>query len=254
LGENTIQSNRVGLVTATFILVSLSGWTADAAPLAGFTSLFNGKTLNGWTIKCKPEDKELAVRFWRVDNGAILADSLGHKEHDYVWLATDKEYGDFELRLRFQVGRGINGNSGIQVRSRYDEEAGYLDGPQIDINPPGAWRTGMIWDETRGSQRWLYPNLPKGKWVNEVMTPKGFKFVYGDEANGWNDLRIVAAGMKIKAWLNDVLVTNCDGTGVLDDAVHQQHKVGRRGIIGLQIHTHDELKIRFKDIRVKESR
>lgn len=233
------------------ILGMVSPITHAATP-EGFTKLFDSKTLNGWTIKCKPKDMDLAANFWTVDSGNIVADSMNHKEHDYVWLATNKEYGDFELRLRFQVERGIPGNSGIQIRSRYDDEAGYLDGPQIDINPPGPWRTGMIWDETRGSQRWLYPKVPEGKWVDESMAPKGFKFVYANQGRGWNDLRIVAEGMKIKAWLNEILVTDYDGTGVLDDAVHRQHNVGRKGTIALQIHTHDELKIRFKDLGIKE--
>ena len=225
---------------------------ALATPPEGFTALFDGKTLNGWTIKCKPADKDLAAKFWTVSNGAIAADSLGHKEHDYVWLTTNREYADFDLRLRFQTERGIQGNSGIQIRSRYDDAVGYLDGPQLDINPPAPWRSGMIWDETRGSQRWLFPKVPQGKWVDESMAPKGFKFVYADQGSGWNDLRIVAKGLKIQAWLNEIQVTDYDGTGELDDAVHQQHNVGRKGVIALQIHIHDELKIRFKDLSIKD--
>jgi hypothetical protein len=248
---NTMQSNRIGLVAATFVLMSLLGWTAESAPPDGFKPLFDGKTLDGWTIKCKPTDKDLAATFWGVDHSTIVANSLGHKDHDYVWLVTNSEYTDFDLRLRFQVERGVKGNSGVQIRSRYDDKAGYLDGPQIDINPPGPWRTGMIWDETRGSQRWLYPNVPKGKWVDESMAPKGFKFFYAEEGNGWNDLDIRAEGLKVQAWLNGVQVADFDGIGVLDDKVHRDRNVGQRGAIALQIHTHDELKIRFKDIRIK---
>jgi len=222
-----------------------------AAP-AGFTTLFDGRTLNGWKIKCKPADNDVAAKFWTVEHGAIMANSLGHKDHDYVWLTTDCEFADFELRLCFQTERGISGNSGIQIRSRYDDVAGYLDGPQLDINPPGPWRSGMIWDETRGSQRWLFPKVPQGKWVDESMAPKGFKFFYADQGSGWNDLRIVVQGFKVKAWLNDIQVTDYDGSGELNDAIHREHNVGVKGIIALQIHTHDELKIRFKDLFVKE--
>ena len=103
-------------------------------------SLFNGNDLTGWTVKCKPEDREKG--FWRVDKGTILANSMGQKGHDYVWLVSNKEYTDFVLRLRFQMFRDSPGNSGVQIRSRYDDEDGWLDGPQVDINPPGPWRTG----------------------------------------------------------------------------------------------------------------
>jgi hypothetical protein len=37
----------------------------------------------------------------------------------------------------------------------------------------------------------------------------------------------------------------------LDDELHQKLKVGAKGMIGLQIHSNDELKLRFKDIRLK---
>jgi len=39
---------------------------------------------------------------------------------------------------------------------------------------------------------------------------------------------------------------------VLDDELHRQHRVGAKGVIGLQIHANDEIKLRFKDIRIKE--
>lgn len=216
----------------------------------GWRPLFNGKDLTGWTVKCKPQDA--GKTFFRVDGGTILADSMGQKDHDYIWLATEREYADFTLRLRFQAYRDNPGNSGVQFRSRYDDGAGYLDGPQIDINPPGPWRTGMIWDETRGSQRWLYPDVPRGKWVNESMAPPSLAFKYSDQGDGWNTLEIRAAGPRVRAVLNGGTVTDYDGTGVLDDAVHRQHSVGQHGIIALQIHTHDELRIRFAAIEIHE--
>jgi len=102
--------------------------------------------------------------------------------------------------VQWQAFRDSPGNSGVQMRSRYDDAAGYMDGPQVDINPPGPWRTGMIWDETRGSGRWLYPDVPRGKWVNETMAAPGLRFLYSDD--GWNDLEITAVGMKLRAVLN----------------------------------------------------
>lgn len=220
----------------------------------GFVPLFDGRSLAGWTVKCQPGDRELAKKFWRVAGGAIMADSFGHKNHDYVWLVSDQEYADFVLRLRFQVARGIKGNSGVQFRSRYDDEAGHMDGPQIDINPAGPWRTGMIWDETRGGRGWLFPRVAKGQSVEESLAPKGFKFFWADEGRGWNDLEISALGMKIQARLNGVVVTDYDGGGVLDDAIHQQRRVGRLGGIALQLHAREELRLGFKDLRIKKVR
>jgi len=212
--------------------------------------LSNGRDLTGWTVKCKPADRD--KDFWRVDDGTILADSLGFKGHDYVWLVTNEEYGDFILRLRFQMYRESPGNSGIQIRSRYDDEAGWLDGPQIDINPPGPWRTGMIWDETRGSKGWLCPDVPKGQWVNQAMANPELVCYYADEGPGWNTFEIKAVGTRITAVLNGVMVTDYDGAGVLDDETHATHNVGLKGHLALQIHRNDQLKIRFKDLAIRE--
>ena len=215
-----------------------------------WTCLFNGKDLTGWTVKCIPVDSDR--EFWRVEDGAILADSIGRKKHDYVWLLTDRQYNDFVLRLRFQAYRDSPGNSGVQVRSRYDDQAGWLDGPQIDIHPPGPWRSGMIWDETRSVNRWLYPDVPKGEWVNPSMANPDLVFYYSDEDPGWNDLEITAVGTRLTAHLNGIKVMDYDGDGVLNDKVHKTRNVGMDGHIALQIHRNDELKIRFKDIHIKD--
>lgn len=238
------------LLTCVWIL-SLCGCTpGPRGEAAQWRPLFNGHDLTGWTVKCKPADQN--KDFWRVDDETIVADSLGAKGHDYVWLLSDKEYSDFILRMRFQAYRESPGNSGVQIRSRYDDEAGWLDGPQIDINPSGPWRTGMIWDETRGSKRWLYPAVPKGQWVNQTMANPDLSFYYADEEPGWNTLEIRAVGTKVAVLLNDVPVTDYDGAGVLDDETHAGRNVGLRGHIALQIHRNDQLRIRFRDITIRE--
>jgi len=215
-----------------------------------WTSLFNGKDLSGWTVKKVPADKD--KQYWSVKDGCIQANSLGDKDHDYVWLLSDKEYGDFTLRLSYQMEKNMTGNSGVQIRSRYDDEAGWLDGPQFDIHPSGHWRTGMVWDETRDNKRWLYPEIPQDTWVDESMSSPDMFYYYSDEGDGWNDLEITARGTQFFAVLNGVPIMRYDGSGVLDDETHQKWNVGMRGHIALQIHTGDELKIRFKDINIRE--
>ena len=245
--------SRLQQVLPLFLMaaLALAGCASSSRTTGeGWKSLFNGRDLAGWTVKTKPADRDMG--FWRVEDGAIVADSMGQKRHDYVWLLTDEEYSDFVLRLRFQAYRDSPGNSGVQIRSRYDDEAGWLDGPQIDINPPGAWRTGMIWDETRGSKRWLYPEVPKGEWVDPSMAAPELVFHYADDEPAWNTLEIRAVGTEITARLNDVLVTEYDGQGVLNDETHRKHQVGMDAHIALQIHRGDQLRIRFKDISIRK--
>jgi len=226
---------------------SATDWVRETA----WRSLFNGRNLDGWTVKCKPEDK--TKKIWSVSNGEIVADSMAYDDHDYVWLVSNRQYTNFILRLRFKVDRDCKGNSGVQIWSRYDETNYYMHGPQVDINPPQPWRTGMIWDETKGNQRWISPNLPAGKWVDETMVKPGFKFYFSDEGEGWNDLGIVARNNKIRVVLNGVIVNEFDGKGILDDEIHRSQNVGTYGYIAIQVHTKDKVKIRFKDIKIVEA-
>ena len=46
-------------------------------------------------------------------------------------------------------------------------------------------------------------------------------------------------------------LTRFDGTGILDDAAHRSHNVGLHGHLALQLHAGDDLKIRFKDLRIR---
>lgn len=211
-------------------------------------SLFNGKDLGGWAVQCQSTDKEKT--YWSVADGSILLDSLGDAGHNYVWLQSNGEYADFELKLKFQIYKGMKGNSGVQIRSRYDKQAEWLDGPQLDIHPQTPMRAGLIYDETRGTRRWIFPSLQKGDHrIPKEQTNPAVKLVYGE--NTWNEMHIVAKGTHIKCIVNGEVASDFDGSGILDDADHTKHHVGLKGHIALQLHTKSELKARFKDIQVR---
>ncbi|WP_111710250.1 3-keto-disaccharide hydrolase [Lutibacter citreus] len=223
-----------------------------------WTSLFNGENLNGWEVMSIKEDKK--YNFWTVKNGAIEVNSMGTPDHDYMWLQTNKEYADFVLKLKFQSHRESPGNSGVQIRSRYDMQTveksgkgkGWLDGPQVDIHPSGSWRTGLIYDETRGHQRWIYPSLPNWEIKKETYAKKLVPHYFADEAPYWNDLVIICKGNRIKTIVNNIVVSNYDGTGILDDVWHKKYKIDKKGHIAFQLHRNNQLKIAFKDIVIKE--
>jgi len=216
-----------------------------------WTSLFNGKNLDGWVVKCRPEDKD-KTGYWKVADGAITAETPPDSNHNYIWLLTEKEYGDFALRLKVQTYGESTGNSGVQVRSRYDDEADWLDGPQVDINPPGPWRCGFIYDETREAKVWLWPDVGRPANAKPEHAPEGWKWSHADDEDAWNDVEIVCRGTRIKTIINGVTIADYDGSGRLDDDAHRSHNVGLNGHIGLQIHSGKQLLIRFKDVELKE--
>ena len=247
---------RACLVPLLLLGQTLSALSAPASAeskSSPWVSLFDGRTLAGWKVRCLPFDADKT--FWSVRDGAILCDSLGRKEHQYVWLMHESEWSDFELELEFQPFRVSPGNTGVQIRSRYDASpaapnGGWLDGPQIDIHPPAPFRTGLIYDETRTEKRWIFPSLPNAK-IEPRPTPAGYVFRYAEDNDGWNRLRIVARGPMITTELNGVTTAIFDGAGILDNEAHRRLEVGLRGQIALQLHIRDELKIRYRAIRIR---
>ena len=218
--------------------------------------LFNGKNLDGWEVKCVEKDK--GKGYWKVDNESILCDTRGNTDHEYIWLQTKEEFSDFELRLKFQANRKMTGNAGVQVRSRYDENAkvdgdviGWLDGIQIDINPIDPFRNGYIYDETRTERRWINPSLPDWKISKEKYAPKKIIYYSDNEGPKWNDMRIICKGMQITTFVNNVKISDYDGTGVLDSEGHKKYNVSTKGHIALQLHKKSNNFIRYKDIKIR---
>lgn len=241
---------RTHLAFAAALIFVLASSSPAADEAVGFVSLFDGKTLDGWTFLGKQYDKRWNM--WKVDEGTLLADSSNARDHDDVYLATTKEYGDFVLRLKFQAFRETNGTIGVQFRSRYEPDAYWADGPEVIVDPGRPWRSGMIHDQTRGSKRWLCPDLPSGRDVDLTQANERHKFYYNDQNTNWNELEVSAIGSKVRVVLNGVTVSEFDGKGVLDDKVHQDRNVGQKGIITLHLHAGDRLRMRYKDIDIKD--
>lgn len=241
--------------TALLLLIIFSGiLQLNAKPKKGFTKLFNSKDLSGWSVKCLPADKDKS--FWKVVDGTIECNSLDDARHDYIWLMHEKEFGDFELKLKFQAFKESPGNSGVQFRSRYNanEKADggfWLDGPQVDIDPGTQWRVGLIYDETWGEKRWICPSLKDWK-IEKSNTTHKVKFNLSTDKNPWNELRIVCKGNQVTTFLNGNQVVDFDGKGVLNNAEHIEKNIDKRGYIALQLHNTDKLKMRYKDIYIRE--
>jgi len=252
--------NQTRISPSIFLFSILLIFGMDLHECQGQTwiTLFNGENLDGWTVQCIPADGD--KEYWKVEEACIVCNSLGDKDHDYVWLATDEEFSDFHLKLQFQVFRASPGNSGVQFRSRYDNtdsarNGGWLNGPQADIHGPAAYRTGLIYDETEQVQRWIHPSLPDWQISPEQVPPGALHtrlVFFEDDPQAWNSMEILCQGMQVKTWVNGNPVTDFDASGILDDKLHRLRGSGTMGCIAFQLHSHDELKIKFKDILIRE--
>ncbi|QDV63095.1 3-keto-disaccharide hydrolase [Crateriforma conspicua] len=241
------------MLALLFYSAFLGIYTPASADDGDWQSLFDGKTLSGWHVRCRPEDNDKRG-YWRVEDGVILAQGKSPDRHHYIWLLTDKEYDDFELKLKVQTFADCKGNSGVQVRSRYDDDAFWLDGPQIDIHPAGPWRSGFIYDETRSRKVWLWPDVGRPANAKPEHAPEGWTWQHAGDSDHWNDIRIVCRGTQVQSFVNGIKVADLDGRGILDDADHRRLNVGVKGHIGLQIHPGQDIHLRFKDIHIRTIR
>jgi Domain of Unknown Function (DUF1080) len=96
----------------------------------GFTSLFNGNDLNGWTS----DDTN-----WSVKDGAIYAVSTCEKPTGTIYIYSNIGLaGDFDLKVRMKGTDVVN--SGIQYRSWLTEDLNAPHFPGRGRGPAGAGR------------------------------------------------------------------------------------------------------------------
>jgi len=182
--------------------------------------LFDGNTFEGW------EGNKDTV--WRIEDGALTAGSLQKKQEKNDFLATVKEYGDFDLSLKWRL-EGTEGfvNGGVQIRSRRIPNHHEVIGYQADL---GAGYDGALYDESRRKKMLAQPS---GEILTKAQKPLG----------EWNDYRIRAEGPRIRIWLNGILTVDYTET---DPTIEQ------KGIIAVQIHGNATSVVRYKDIRIEE--
>ncbi|MFT5129094.1 MAG: hypothetical protein ACI8W8_002714, partial [Rhodothermales bacterium] len=212
----TPTASRSASLWGAILLLALFSLPLFAAPI----SLFDGKTLDGWEVI------DTDAQFWRVEDGVIMADSLGKKMPRNTFMFTAKEYDHFEFRCKFRLtGDPKTGlvNSGIQFRSEKLKN-GHAKGYQADIGEPKWW--GCIYDEHR---RGL---IAKSDVSVLKDTLKPF---------GWNDYLIRAKGPVLTLFINGIQTV---------EYIERDAKIPARGRFALQLHSGGICQIAYKDITV----
>ncbi len=156
---------------------------------------------------------------WYVDNGELVCESGPDKEYGY--LSTNEKYKNFELTLQFK--QEANGNSGVFFRSSI--EGVKISGWQVEVAPLHKFTGGIYESYGRG---WIIKPKPEDEqWL---------------KPGKWNTLKIKVINDEVTTWLNGHQMI------YLND-----EKIGQgEGFIALQIHSGGGIKVRWKNIRIKQ--
>ena len=198
------------------ILLALAVTTlAHAAPVP----LADGKTFDGWEGD--------TAKTWRIADGAFVGGSLTEKVPHNEFLATKKEFGNFELRLKFKVvGKEGQVNAGIQFRSQRVPNHFEVSGYQADLGD-GYW--GALYDESRRNKVLVAPDKDA---VLKVL-----------KVGEWNDYVIRCEGPRIQLWINGLKTV---------DYTEADAKIPQKGIVAVQIHGGGKAEAHYRDIVIEE--
>jgi hypothetical protein len=180
-------------------------------------TLFDGKTLTGW---------EGDGSWFKVRDGAIVAGSLDKPIPRNEFLATTREFGNFELRLQVRLTYD-QGNGGIQFRSQRAPNSHEVVGYQADA-AAGYW--GGIYDESR-----------RAKFLGERVKPEILARAL--KPGDWNDYRIRCEGPRIRLWLNDLPTT---------DFTEADPSIPQSGRIAVQIHAGPPAEASYRKLELTE--
>lgn len=189
----------------------------------GFTSLFNGRNLDGWIgnkVSYSAEDGMIVIKPGNDSGGNLY---------------TEKEYADFVFRFEFQLTPGAN--NGLGIRTPTEGDAAYV-GMEL-----------QILDNTASVYAGLEPYQYHGSVYGVIPARRGFLRPVGE----WNYQEVTVKGTKVKVVLNGTIIVDGDiaeaaMNGTIDGKEHPglQNRKGHIGFLG-----HGSV-VKFRNIRIKE--
>jgi hypothetical protein len=197
-----------------FLITPVAVAAAPAKPREdGFTPLFDGKTLSGWTVREGPESA------FYVRDGAITGSPSSMFP---AWLRSEKQYENFDFRCEFFVKGWTDG--GV-----------YLHAPEHGRNTWIGMQVKIFHQQEKeprsNSMGSIFPLIPPSK-VN--VRNKG----------EWNSLRILMDWPQLSLWVNEEQVQDLNV-----ELIPELRYRLRRGYLGLSTLGYP---LRFRNLRIRE--
>lgn len=234
-----VVSSKLFLTIIVVLLANIGNNTSGQQTEDGFVLIFDGKTFNGW---------EGDSTIWRIENGSLVgevtATTIPGANTFLLWNGGQTK--DFELKLEFWITE--NGNGGVNYRSEPVKDTLYaLKGYQADIDGKNI-HTGQSYEE-RG--RGILAKRGEKSLVEYRRKPVAYQFLGKPDAlkksikiNEWNEYHIIAKGNIMQHFTN----------GILMSEVKDNDKILRKfsGVLGLQVHASQPMKVQYRNIRIKQ--
>ena len=188
-----------------------------------FVKLFDGTTLNGWTLVG-------GAGPGYVPRDGILdcpADGGGN-------LFTEKEYSDYVFRFEFKLF--ANSNNGVGIRAPLQGDAAYMGMECQILDDSGS----------------MYTHLEPGQYHSSLYKIVAAKRGALKPVGEWNREEITAIGRHIKVVVNGKVTVDANLNNVTDPAVLAAHPglLRDRGHVGFLGHGPSE--VQFRNIYIKD--
>ena len=207
---------------------------------SGFVSMFDGKTLQGWTVM-----PAKASKAWTVEKGMIVGN--GDKGRSYL-VFENREIADFEMKFCYRFpGKG---NSGVNIRAINDKTGKrQFQGYHVDLGHVGIGKQVLgAWDfHTPGRREracFRGDHLVIDKDDKPTVTRiKGAVTLADIHKGGWNDVHIVVKGNRFAFSINGKPSSEFIEHLPAERRLH-------KGMIQLQLHDPGMI-VHFKDVKIK---
>lgn len=205
----------------SFAAILSSTLVTSAEDEAGFKPLFDGKTLDGWTLTNKQGPGYV------IEDEVLVCPAEGGGN-----LFTSEEYSDFVLR--FEVKMQAGGNNGVGIRSPLEGDPAYV---AMEI---------QVLDDDAEQYANLQPYQFHGSIYGVVAAKRGSLKPAGE----WNEEEIMVNGRHVKITLNGDVIVDANLDDVKDENVLAAHPGLARtsGHIGFLGHG---TRVEFRNIRLK---
>ena len=207
----------------------------------GFVSIFDGKTLEGWSASF-PEASEA----WYVRDGYIVGE--GSKGRCYLIYDGNRDLANFELKFTYRFPS--EGNSGVNIRAKKDPtgkrdyQAYHVDIGQVGIgkNVLGAWdfhTPGRTEHRCfRGDK--LVIQKDDSPVISALEGAVQLKDIH---EHGWNQVHVIVRGNQFKFRINGKPASE------FTEHLPEERRL-KSGMIQFQLHDPGMI-VHFKDIQLK---